>query len=104
MDDFPTFVRQAARRSQLNGIGAALGSARDPHRPHARTKVLSFSDCSHAMLIGRRQRIDAGSAAFLSAMASNLLDFDDTYLRPSSSDRPGMHWRNGADCLARSIV
>ncbi|MDB5564950.1 MAG: hypothetical protein JWP84_1516 [Tardiphaga sp.] len=78
--DFPDSIRQAARRSLLNGIGTALGSARDPIVLALAQTLQSFSNCSHAMLIGRRQRMDAGSAAFVNAAASNLLYFDDTHL------------------------
>src|SRR5260370_42545536 len=33
-----------------------------------------------AILIGQRQRMDAASAAFVNAVAINLLDYDDTHL------------------------
>ncbi|HEY8336458.1 MAG TPA: MmgE/PrpD family protein, partial [Tardiphaga sp.] len=79
-DDLPEAVRQAARRSLLNGIGTALGSARAPVVVTLAQTLQCFSDHRHAMLLGGTRRMDAGSAAFVNAVASNLLDFDDTHL------------------------
>jgi len=78
--DFPEAVRQSARRSLLNGVGTALGSAHAPVVVTLTRTLQSFSDYRHAMLVGGDRRMDAGSAAFVNAVASNLLDFDDTHL------------------------
>ena len=78
-NDFPDAVKQAARRSLLNGVGTALGSAHAPVVVTLAQTLQCFSDHRHAMLVGRG-RMDAGSAAFVNAVASNLLDFDDTHL------------------------
>jgi 2-methylcitrate dehydratase PrpD len=77
--DFPDAVRHAAERSLLNGIGTALGSARAPVVVTLAQTLRRFSDSGHAILVGGG-RMDAGSAAFVNAVASNLLDFDDTHL------------------------
>jgi 2-methylcitrate dehydratase PrpD len=79
-NDFPDALRQAARRSLLNGIGTALGSAHAPVVATLAQTLQCFSDHRHAMLIASGRRMDAGSAAFVNAVASNLLDFDDTHL------------------------
>jgi 2-methylcitrate dehydratase PrpD len=79
-DNFPDVVRRVARRSILNGIGTALGSARAPVVVALAETLQTFSDSRHAMLLGGPRRMDAGSAAFVNAVASNLLDFDDTHL------------------------
>jgi 2-methylcitrate dehydratase PrpD len=78
-DDLPETVRHAAKRSLLNGIGTALGSAHAPVVIALAKTLQTFSDSRQAMLIGGG-RMDAGSAAFVNAVASNLLDFDDTHL------------------------
>jgi 2-methylcitrate dehydratase PrpD len=77
---FPVSVRDAARRSLLNGVGTALGSARDPAVDALAGVLRQFSGPDQATLIGRRTRMDAGSAACINAVAMNLLDFDDTHL------------------------
>jgi 2-methylcitrate dehydratase PrpD len=78
--DYPQSIRHAAKRSLLNGIATALGSARDPVVETLARTLRLFSNSADAALIGRRARMDAGSAAFINAVAINLLDFDDTHL------------------------
>lgn len=78
--DFPDPVRQAARRSLLNGLATALGSAHDPAVDAIARTLQTFSGPEQATLIGRRARMDAASAAFVNAVAINLLDFDDTHM------------------------
>jgi len=78
--DFPDLLRHAAKRSLLNGMATALCSANDPVVGALAQTLQSFSTSVDATLIGRRGRMDAGSAAFVNAVAINLLDFDDTHL------------------------
>lgn len=78
--DFPDPVRQAAKRSLLNGLSTALGSAHDPAVDAIARTLRNFSGPEQALLIGRRERMDAASAAFVNAVAINLLDFDDTHM------------------------
>jgi 2-methylcitrate dehydratase PrpD len=78
--DFPEQLRHTTKRSLLNGIAAALCAARDPVVDDVTRTLRLFSDSRDAALIGRRDRLDAGSAAFVNAVAINLLDFDDTHL------------------------
>jgi 2-methylcitrate dehydratase PrpD len=79
-EDYPDAIRHAARRSLLNGIATALGSAHEAVVEALARTLRLFSNAGDAALIGRRQRMDAGSAAFVNAVAINLLDFDDTHL------------------------
>lgn len=79
-EDYPDAIRHAARRSLLNGIATALGSAREAVVETLARTLRQFSNAGDATLIGRHQRMDAGSAAFVNAVAINLLDFDDTHL------------------------
>jgi 2-methylcitrate dehydratase PrpD len=78
--DYPQPLQHTAKRSLLNGMATALCSARDGVVDTLTRTLRSFSDSTDAMLIGRRSRMDAGSAAFVNAVAINLLDFDDTHL------------------------
>lgn len=79
-EDYPEPIRHAARRSLLNGMATGLCSARDPVVDTQARTLQAFSASTDATLIGRRARMDAGSAAFINAVAINLLDFDDTHL------------------------
>ena len=79
-DDFPETLRQTTKRSLLNGMATGLCSAQDPVVDTLARTLQSFSASGDATLIGRRARMDAGSAAFVNAVAINLLDFDDTHL------------------------
>ena len=78
--DYPPALRHTAKRSLLNGVGTALGSAHDPAVEATARTLKSFSESRHAVLIGRREHADAGAAAFVNAVSSNLLDFDDTHM------------------------
>jgi 2-methylcitrate dehydratase PrpD len=77
--DYPQALQHTAKRALLNGMATALCSARDGVVDTLTRTLRSFSDSTDAMLIGRRSRMDAGSAAFVNAVAINLLDFDDTH-------------------------
>ncbi|KMO35363.1 hypothetical protein VQ02_17480 [Methylobacterium variabile] len=78
--DAPESVRRTALRSLLNGLATTLASARDPAVSAAAAALGRFGGAAQASVIGRGERLDAGAAAFVNAVAMNLLDFDDTHL------------------------
>ena len=80
-DDVPAKVRHEAKRSLLNFIGCALGSARDPAIETAVGVLKTFAGSPTATVIGRPERMDALNASFINAVSANLLDYDDTHLR-----------------------
>ena len=69
-----------AKRSILNFFATALGSAYDPAVTAALKTLVPFSGAATSAIIGRPERLDALGAAFVNAIAANLLDFDDTHL------------------------
>jgi len=73
-------LRHEAKRSILNFVGCALGSARDPAVETAVRVLAPLFGPATASLIGREERLDAPNAAFVNAVAGNLLDYDDTHL------------------------
>jgi 2-methylcitrate dehydratase PrpD len=75
----PPEVRHEAKRSLLNFFGTALGSADDPAVGAAVRVLLPLSGQRDATLIGRPERLDVLSVAFVNAIAANLLDYDDTH-------------------------
>lgn len=68
-----------AKRSLLNFFATALGSSHDPAVGMALRTLLPFSAAATSAVIGRGERLDAMSAAFVNAISANLLDFDDTH-------------------------
>ncbi|MDJ0388727.1 MmgE/PrpD family protein [Roseomonas sp. E05] len=76
----PAALRHEGLRSLLNFFGGALGAAQDPAVSTAVQVMAPFSGPQRATLIGRAERLDAMGAAFVNAVAANLLDFDDTHL------------------------
>lgn len=69
-----------AKRSILNFLATALGSAYDPAVGAALRALLPFSGAATSAIIGRPERLDAMGASFVNAISANLLDFDDTHL------------------------
>jgi 2-methylcitrate dehydratase PrpD len=79
-NDIPEKVRHEAKRSLLNFFAVALSGCRSGPVEIALRSLAEFSDRQQATVIGRGERIDALSAAFLNAAGANVLDFDDTHL------------------------
>lgn len=80
-DQLPERVRHEAKRSLLNFIATALAGCREEAIEQVLASLASFSGAEHATVIGRTERVDALSAAFLNAASGNIFDFDDTHLR-----------------------
>jgi 2-methylcitrate dehydratase PrpD len=72
-------MRHEARRALLNYLACALGSATDPTVGTA-VKVLLPAHGAHGVtVLGRAERLEPMSAAFVNAISANLLDYDDTH-------------------------
>ena len=81
MAALPKALRHEGRRSILNHIGCALGVARDPAVMTALEIMRETSGTPIASIYGQRAQLGVMEAAFVNAIASNLLDYDDTHLR-----------------------
>ena len=79
-DDVPDAARHEAKRALMNFFAVALAGCRAAPVEVARQSLAEFSGRQQATLIGRRERMDALSAAFLNAAAANVLDFCDTHV------------------------
>jgi 2-methylcitrate dehydratase PrpD len=79
-EEIPPQVRHEAKRTLLNCLGAALGGCRDEAVGHALAVLGRFSGPLQASILGRTERLDALSAAFVNGAAANVFDFDDTHL------------------------
>jgi 2-methylcitrate dehydratase PrpD len=79
-DDLPAHVVHQAKRSVMNLFAVALTGCRTETFETLLQTLTAFSGGKRATLIGRRERIDALSAAFLNAAGANVLDFCDTHV------------------------
>jgi 2-methylcitrate dehydratase PrpD len=79
-EDVPDGARHGAKRALLNFFAVALAGCRARAVEIALQSLAEFSGRPQAIVIGRRERIDALSAAFLNAAAANVLDFCDTHV------------------------
>lgn len=78
--DIPEALRHEGRRSILNHVGCAIGVARDPAVITALDVMRAVSASPVATVFAQGIRLDAMGAAFVNAVGSNLLDYDDTHL------------------------
>ena len=79
-EDVPEAVRHEAKRALLNFFAVALAGCRTEPVELALKSLSEFSGGRPATVIGRRERIDALSAAFLNAAGANVFDYCDTHL------------------------
>ena len=79
-DDVPEAIRHEAKRARLNFFAVALAGCRTGPVELALQSLAEFSDRRQATVIGRGERVDALSAAFLNAAGANVFDFCDTHL------------------------
>ena len=93
-EDIPAPVRHQAKRSFMNFFAVALAGCRTGPIEIALRSLAEFSGGRQATLVGRAERIDALSAAFLNAAGANVHDFCDTHLRtvihPSAPVAPAL--------------
>jgi 2-methylcitrate dehydratase PrpD len=75
----PSALRHDASRALLNVLGCALAVPRHPAVEAALGVLAAESGPPVATLCGRAERLDATAAAFVNALAGNLLDYDDTH-------------------------
>lgn len=79
-EDIPPAVRHQAKRSLLNFFGTAMGGCRDAAIETTLRVMSDFSGPRVASVIGRAERVDGLTAAFLNAASGNVFDFDDTHV------------------------
>jgi len=78
-EDIPAAVRHESKRALLNIVGAAFAGCRHAAVDHAIAVLAPFSGPTEASILGRGERADALTAAFVNAAAANVLDFCDTH-------------------------
>jgi 2-methylcitrate dehydratase PrpD len=75
----PPVIHQA-KRALVNFFAVALTGCREPAIETALRSLATFSGAKQATVIGRGERLDALSAAFVNAASANVLDFCDTHV------------------------
>jgi 2-methylcitrate dehydratase PrpD len=113
-DDIPSPVRHQAKRSLINFFAVALAGCRTGPVEMALRSLAEFSDRKQATVVGRTERMDVLSAAFLNAASANVHDYCDTHLRtvihPTAPVAPAVlalaEWRrlSGPDLLLAFIL
>jgi 2-methylcitrate dehydratase PrpD len=78
-DDVPSQARHQAKRSLINFFAVALAGCRSRPIEIALRSLAEFSGGKSVAVIGRPERMDALSAAFLNAAGANVDDFCDTH-------------------------
>jgi 2-methylcitrate dehydratase PrpD len=78
--DLPQETVHQVKRSIMNFFAVALAACRSETVEIAFAALAAFSGGKSAAVIGRRERIDALSAAFLNAAGANVFDFCDTHV------------------------
>src|SRR5271155_4036149 len=78
--DLPQDTVHQVKRSIMNYFAVALAGCRSETVEIAFAALAAFSGGKSAAVIGRRERIDALSAAFLNAAGANVFDFCDTHV------------------------
>ena len=77
--DLPEAVRKEAKRSLVNVVATSFAGCNEPPIVKAIGVLRPFGATGTASVIGRDDRLDACSAAFVNAMSANVFDFDDTH-------------------------
>src|SRR6185295_16129898 len=80
-EDIPEPIRHQAKRSLLNGFATMIAGCRTDAIDLALKSLAEFSGGKLATVVGRRERLDALSAAFLNGAGANVHDFCDTHAR-----------------------
>ena len=93
-DDVPEKVRHEAKRALLNFFAVTIAGCRTEPVELALASLAEFSGGRQATIVGRSERIDALSAAFLNAAGANVFDYCDTHLptvvHPTSPVAPAL--------------
>jgi 2-methylcitrate dehydratase PrpD len=77
--DIPAAVRHESQRALLNILGAAFAGCRHAAVDHSLAVLAPFSGLPEATILGRSERADVLTAAFVNAAGANVLDFCDTH-------------------------
>lgn len=72
-------LRHEAKRCILNSVGCSIAARRTPEVERVSRVMGRFSQQGTLTVVGRPERADAPTAAFMNALTANFFDFDDTH-------------------------
>ncbi len=79
--DLQPAVRKQGARTLMNWVGCAVGGSRHETVDKAVAALGPFSGKPEANVLGRAERFDPVTAAFMNGVASHIFDYDDTHLK-----------------------
>ena len=74
-------VDHEAHRTFMNWLGCAVGAAHHEAADAALAAVAMLQPAAQASVLGRKDKVDMGSAALVNGITSHTFDFDDTHLK-----------------------
>jgi 2-methylcitrate dehydratase PrpD len=74
-------VEHEAHRTLMNWLGCAVGASGHDSVQSALAASQEFAPAPQATILGRKDRVDMGSAALINGISSHTFDFDDTHLK-----------------------
>lgn len=74
-------IEHDAHRTFINWLGCSIGAANHASILSALAAVNELDPPRQATILGRLERVDMASAAFLNGISSHTFDFDDTHLK-----------------------
>jgi 2-methylcitrate dehydratase PrpD len=77
--DLPQPIRREGIRAFVNFVGCAAGGSQEDDVERMVQMLIDFNGAAEAIVVGRRERLDALNAAFINSMSSSALAFNDTH-------------------------
>jgi 2-methylcitrate dehydratase PrpD len=74
-------VDHEAHRTFMNWLGCAVGASQHEAADAALAAVAMLQPAAQASVLGRKDKVDMGSAALVNGITSHTFDFDDTHLK-----------------------
>src|ERR1700744_2316495 len=106
-EDVPQDVRHQAKRSLVNFFAVTLAGCRSRPVEVTLRSLSEFAGGKQVALVGRPEKIDALSAAFLNAAGANVDDFCDTHtatvIHPTAPVAGGMFFFPGVRPICAGV-
>ena len=78
-DALPPAVRREGVRAFVNWVGCAAGGSREANVAHVLAVLAEYNGARDTSVVGQRGRLDMLNAAFINAMSSAAVAFNDTH-------------------------
>jgi 2-methylcitrate dehydratase PrpD len=78
-DALPLAVRREGVRAFVNWVGCAAGGSREANVAHVLAVLAEYNGAQNTSIVGHHDKLDMLNAAFINAMSSAALAFNDTH-------------------------